>query len=251
MHARPRVFALALVVALGCSCGFAALAAGSSIRLKGPHANKYGTPFEYHASGRTSGSANYVYGWEVPYSPACASTYKSESKRSGKSLFVRRSLARNKPFSFVIEFFARNLTRHRFCAYVIDRSTGKTFARAETTWRNYASGLQPAPVGSGECQAKHFPDESVYAQVAILGLSCETLEAVAYGADAARGSAYSRAGFTCTPTAEGAGSTWMSAWTGTYYAYSCVSGSELAAFNWGAQYAYAPASTLPAVTPGG
>lgn len=250
-HTLVRPFALALIVTLACSCGFSALAMGSSIGLKGPHANKYGAPFDYKASGRTSGSANYVYGWEVPYSPGCASTYKSEAKRAAKSLFVSKSLARNKAFSFVIEFLARNLTRHRFCAYVISKASGKTFARAETTWRNYASALQPAPVGSGECQAKRFPDESVYAQVAILGLSCETFEAVAYGADAAKGSVYGRAGFTCTPTAEGAGSTWASAWTGTYYAYSCVSGSELAAFNWGAQYAYVAASTLPTVKPGG
>jgi hypothetical protein len=245
------VFVSALVAALVCSFSAAALAAGSSIALSGPHANKYNTPFRYKASGSTSGSANYVYGWEVPYSPACASTYKSESKRSGKSLFVKKSLARNRHFSFAIEFFARNLARHRFCAYLINKGAGTTLARAETTWRNYASALQPAPVGSGECQAKRFPDESAYAQVAVSGVSCEVLESVAYGADAAKGAAYNAAGFTCTPTAEGAGSTWVSAWHGTYYAYSCVSGSELAAFNWGAQYAYVPASTLPTVKPGG
>jgi|GEM_PF-1385985 len=254
MHKRAGflVAALAASLALSCAAGVA-LAAGSSIALKGPHENKFGTPFHYTASGSTSGSANYVYAWEVPYSPACASTYKAQSKRAGKTLFVHKALARSKRFSFVIEFFARNVTRHRLCAYVINKGSGKTLARAETTWRNYvaASALQPSPVGSGECQAKRFPDESVYAQVAVSNVPCELLESVAYGADAAKGASYSRAGFTCTATAEGAGSMWASAWTGTYYAYGCLTGSQLLAFNWGAQYAYVHASTLPTVKPGG
>jgi hypothetical protein len=252
MHKHATVFVSALASALALSClAGAGLAAASSIALKGPHVNKYGTPFHYTASGSTSGAANYVYAWEVPYSPACAHTYKAESKRRSKSLFVRKTLAKHKRFSFTIEFFARNVARHRFCAYVINRRTGRTLAHAETTWRNYTSALQPSPVGRGECQAKRFPDESVYAQVAVSDVSCELLESIAYGADAAKGASYGRAGFTCTATAEGAGSQWASAWTGTYYAYGCVSGSQLAAFNWGAQYAYAPASTLPTVKPGG
>ena len=253
MHTRATVFATALAAAtaIGCTLGASALAAGTSIALKGPHENKYGTPFHYTASGRTSGSANYVYGWEVPYSPACASSYKSEVKRATKTLFVGKALARNKRFSFDVEFFARNIAQHRFCVYVVNKRTGKTFAHSEATWRNVASALQPAPVGSGECQAKRFPDESVYAQVAVSTVSCELLEAIAYGADAAKGATYSREGFTCTATAEGAGSMWAAAWTGTYYAYGCIAGSRLAAFNWGAQYAYVPASTLPLVKPGG
>ena len=251
MQMRVRVFVPVLIGASACAFAATAAASGSAIALKGPHANKYGNPFQYKASGRTSGSANYVYGWEVTYTPACASTYKSESKRSRKSLFVSKSLQRNRRFSFAIEFLAANLARHRFCAYVIEKASGKTLARAETTWRNYASGLQPAPLGSGECQPKRFPDDSVYAQVVISGITCETFESAAYGADGARGAAYNSAGFTCTPTTQGAGSMWASAWTGTYYSYSCVSGHELAAFNWGMQYASEPASALPLVRPGG
>ncbi len=107
-------------------------------------------------------------------------------------------------------------------------------------------------MGSGQCQAEKFPDQSVFAQIAIAGgASCSALEAVAYGADAARGAAYSRAGFSCAATAEGSGSTWASAWTGTYYAYSCASGAQRLAFNWGTQYAYVPASTLPTISPQG
>jgi hypothetical protein len=252
-HTRAGVFltALAALAALACCGSASALAAGSSIGLKGPHLNAYGTPFHYTASGRTEGAANYAVAWEVPYSPACAHTYKSESKRAHITLFARRTLAKNKHFSFVLEFFARNITRHRLCAYVISKQSGATLARGEATWRNYLPTLQPAPVGGGECGARRFPDESVYAQVALSGPTCEALESVAYGADAAKGAAYSRSGFTCTPTTESAGSKWSAAWAGTYYSYACISGNELAAFNWGAQYIFKPPSTVPLVKPGG
>lgn len=244
------------VLALGVSTN--ALAAGSSITLRGPHLNRLGTPFQYTASGFAGGSADYIYGWEAPYSTPCAGTYRAESKRRSIFVFVSRSIVRDKHFSIVIHFFARNTERHRFCAYVVSRSTGKTFAHAGPSWSNYAPGsgpngpnsgtLQPTSVGGGQCQAKKFPDQSVYAQIAVAGASCEVAEAVAVGADAARGSAYSRAGFSCTVTAEGPGSTWASAWTGTYYEYSCSAGAEQVAFNWGTYYAYVPAATLPTVS---
>ncbi len=239
-----------------------ALASGTSITLHGPHTNLYNTSFQYTAAGVASGASNYVYGWEVPYSKSCATTYKSEAKRGSLFLFVSQPIAKRKHFSIIIHFHANNTEQHRFCAYVVNKSSGKTFAHAETTWKNYAAGsapgapaagtLQPAPVGEGQCQAKRFPDESAYAQIAIGGgAECSAAESVGYGADGAQGAAYSRAGFSCKGTAEAAGSTWASAWTGTYYVYSCANGAEQVAFNWGLHYAYVPASTLPTITPGG
>jgi hypothetical protein len=269
---RPRValsrIGLALLISglLALTGASDALAAGSSIKLRGPHLNLYGTSFHYTASGSASGRADHVYGWEVPYTPKCASTYKAESSRAQIALFVNKAVAKHKHFSIVIPFFARNTEQHRFCAYLVNKAGGSTLAHAETTWRNYsgsptspapntsapgAGPLQPAEVGGGQCQAKHFPDESVFAQNAISGTSCEKLESVAYGADAAKGAAYTRAGFSCTASAEGAGSKWAAAWGGTYYAYTCSSGSLQVAFNWGTDYTYVEASSLPAVMPGG
>jgi hypothetical protein len=246
------VAATALVLSTG------ALAAGSSIVLRGPHVNKFGTAFKYTASGSASGPANFVWGWEAPYGTMCASKYSAESKRPGIFLFVNKSVAKNARFSITINFLARNLERHRFCAYVVNKASRKTFAHAETTWTNTSSGtaptgpsqggLEPTGVGSGQCQAKHFPDLSVFAQVAVAGTSCTVAESVAIGADAARGAAYNRAGFPCKGTAEGPGSTWAAAWTGTYYVYVCASGSQRVAFNWGANYAYVPADTLPGIS---
>jgi hypothetical protein len=247
------------VLALGLSAS--ALAAGSSITLRGPHVNQFGTPFQYTASGATHGKANYIYGWEAPFSTACASTYKAESKRGGLAVFLSKSLAKNASFSIVVQFFARNTEQHRFCAYVVNRATGKTFAHAATSWKNVAAGsspngsssgsLKPTSVGEGQCQAKRFPDESAYAQIAVSATNCTVAESVGYGADAAKGGSYSRVGFSCSGAAEGAGSTWAAAWTGTYYVYSCSSGAAQVAFNWGTNYAYVPASSLPTISPSG
>jgi hypothetical protein len=251
---------LASVAALALGMSTAALAAGSSLTLHGPHANVEGTPFQYTASGRTGGPANYIVAWEAPYTPTCASKYTVESKRSGTFKFASQAIAKNKHFSTVIHFFAQNLLKHRLCAYVINKSSHATFAHAEASWQNYAapktqtapgsSALQPTEVGSGDCQAKRFPDESAYAQIASSGgASCTLAEEVGYGADGAKGAAYNKDGFSCNGTAEGAGSKWASAWTGTYYDYTCADGAEQVAFNWGTHYAYVPASTLPTITP--
>lgn len=251
---------VAFIVGLGISAS--ALAAGNSLTLRGPHVNTFGASFQYMASGSTHGGANYVYAWESPFGKSCASTYRTESKRSGLALFVSKALAKNTHFSFVIPFMARNTEQHRLCAYVVNRASGATFAHAAASWKNVPAGsspttsspagsLKPTPVGSGQCQAMKFPDESAYAQIAVSVASCTVAESVGFGADAAKGGSYNRGGFSCTGTAEGAGSTWASAWTGTYYVYSCTSGSEQVAFNWGTDYAYVPASTLPTISPSG
>ncbi len=54
----------------------------------------------------------------------------------------------------------------------------------------------------------------------------------------AQGGNYTIDGFSCSATAQRAGSAWASAWGGTYYEYSCKDGSEQVAFNWGKNYIY-------------
>jgi hypothetical protein len=228
----------------------AALAAGSSITLRGPHVNKLGTEFAYTATGYANGGAAYAVGLEVS-GGACARSYRLESRGRGAARVFRRSLKHNARFRLTVRIFASKVGSHRLCAYVTGRLGATTFARAEANWRNYPVGLEPAPLGGGECGARRFPDESVYAQVAVSNVECPMLESVAFGADGAKGAAYSRAGFSCTATAEGAGSTWANAWNGTYFAYTCTAGSELAAFTWGERYVYSQASALPLVKPGG
>ncbi len=102
-----------------------------------------------------------------------------------------------------------------------------------------ASGkLLPAPIGDGMCTAGSVSD-GVYAKVAILNTACSTLVTVVTPAGVDRGAPYSTDGFSCTATAESASSSpWDSAWNSTYYAYTCVDGSEQVAFNWGTEYSY-------------
>ena len=99
--------------------------------------------------------------------------------------------------------------------------------------------LQPAALGQGQCQASRLVN-SVVAQLAVSGTTCATLDAVVQGAAAANNASFTADGFTCTSTPEGAVSRWAAAWSGTYYAYTCIKGSEQVAFTWGpaSQYIY-------------
>jgi hypothetical protein len=136
-HVRaPTIAAASCVLALVAVLAGSAIAAGNSIRLAGPHVNRFGSAFHYVASGATSGPANHVWAWETPALRPCATTYREEIGRGRIFLFVSRQLARNRRFSFVIRFFARNHEAHRLCAYVVNQGSGRTFARAEASWRN-------------------------------------------------------------------------------------------------------------------
>jgi hypothetical protein len=99
--------------------------------------------------------------------------------------------------------------------------------------------LQPAALGSGECQASSLPGGSTYAQIDAANAGCTTSVDLAEQAATAKGASFAWNGFQCTGAAEGAGSTWATAWSGTYYAYSCADGVEQVAFNWGTNYIYA------------
>ena len=99
--------------------------------------------------------------------------------------------------------------------------------------------LQPPPVGSGQCAPARFPDGSIYAEVGVADASCTQAALAAAGADKAAGKSYHASGFSCSSKSEGPGSEWVSAWGGTYYAYSCQDGLEQVAFNWGRDYTYA------------
>ncbi len=96
--------------------------------------------------------------------------------------------------------------------------------------------LLPSPLGEGQCEYQEFVDRSFQAQIAVYDANCTQADAVGIGAYRAKGGAYSADGFACTAKAEGAGSEWASAWTGTYYAYDCKAGATQIAFNWGPHY---------------
>ena len=247
--------AAAAAAALALSPATEAFAAKSSIRLRGPKVNTLGARFQYAVSGVVAGRANHLYVWEAPSTPACARTSGAEAKRAALVLFASRAIAGHGRFSLVLRFVARSAEKHRLCAYLVNRRSGKTFARAEAAWTNVAppppgaGALRPAAVGSGLCPAKKFPDRAVVAQFAATGANCAVVEVVAFGADGAQGAAFSSAGFSCAATPQGPGSPWAAAWSGSYYAYNCSAGAQQIAFNWGTRYIYAPVDSLQTIRP--
>ena len=109
---------------------------------------------------------------------------------------------------------------------------------ASTGTDHYGPGnrLLPSPLGEGQCEYQEFADQSYQAQISVYEANCTQADAVGIGAYKAKGGAFSADGFSCTAQAEGAGSEWASAWTGTYYAYDCKAGATQVAFNWGPHY---------------
>jgi len=239
----------ALSAAIVPAAAVAAAARRNRIGVHGPTTNTLGNNFSETVTGFAAGAANYVAsGEQFNKGSGCAATYAAEKVRSDFTPWPSGSGSVHGSFSLVARFGAANAGTHGICSYLIKRSTGKTFAHASLFWKNVSptttttpspgGKLQPSAVGQGQCQAKSYPDGSVTAQIAIENTTCATAGVVEPGADKAQGAPYQSQGFACTSTVEGAGSTWSSAWTGTYYAYSCVDGAQQVAFNWGLHYSY-------------
>jgi hypothetical protein len=247
---RARLTITTALIVLAASSATVYASAGSTMTVAGPHHNALGQNFKYVISGVAGTGADRVVAWEqFNRLNGCAPTYTAEKARSGSSAYeltewLNQAVTSGSHYSLVARFGAANAGQHGICAYLISESSGETFARGGAWWINgsvgggVVAGLQPAPVGSGQCRAHRFADGSVYAQIATSGTGCSVADPVAAGADKARGAAYSGDGFSCKGTAEAAGSKWSAAWGGTYYAYSCKDGSDQVAFTWGTDYTY-------------
>jgi hypothetical protein len=115
--------------------------AGSSLKLSGPKTNKFGTDFDYTISGAASGAANYLVAWEQ-YDPqkGCATTYAAESTRAflpstyGLTLWLNRPVSGS--YSVRAAFGAAHLGKHGMCAYLINLTTGDTYAYGGAFWTN-------------------------------------------------------------------------------------------------------------------
>ncbi len=117
-----------------------------------------------------------------------------------------------------------------------------------TTSSSGSGHLQPSALGDGQCYAGAGTGGGVYAQVAETNTTCEVAVTVAATAGNAKGTAFSLDGFSCTAVVAGSSSPWASAWSGTYYTYSCKNGDEQVAFNWGSNYAYGSGESTPTAT---
>ncbi|MGA3352033.1 MAG: hypothetical protein ABSD85_02465 [Acidimicrobiales bacterium] len=114
--------------------------AGSSLKLTGPKTNKMGAGFVYKISGTAKGAANFVVAWEQFYEQSgCAKTYAAESTRAFQpsyavTLFLDEAVSHS--FSTREDFYAEHSGKHGICAYLINLSTGDTYASAGAFWTN-------------------------------------------------------------------------------------------------------------------
>ena len=242
---RGRIAAGVIALTAGVVASAAIAAAGSSIKLSGHATNTIGQSFSIKMSGYAAAPANRVVaGEQTSVALKCAAKFTAENPRSDYYGSFVKTVGKNKRFkNLSVNFSAVVPGTHALCAYVISSTTFKTYASAEFKWTNEAATgpggtLEPAQVGHGQCQATKYADGSVTGQIAIENTTCTVASPVEAAADGAKGAPYTAAGFSCKATQEGAGSQWASSWTGTYFAYSCKSGSEQVAFNWGLHYSF-------------
>jgi hypothetical protein len=120
-----------------------ASAGAYSMRLSGPATNKMGTDFNFVISGSGGGPANRVVAWEQFYkSNGCAPTFAGESVRalfepsSAYGLTKWTNQGVSGAYSVTAAFGAHNLGVHGICAYLINYTTGTTYAEAGAFWTN-------------------------------------------------------------------------------------------------------------------
>lgn len=140
IHMSQLCGSVAVVIALSSTA--AAAASGDSMNVSGPTSNLMGANFTEVISGDASGPANYVAAWEQFYKHAgCAATFAQESVRSfasgtwGLTAWLGRPVAGH--YSLPAQFGARNTGTHGMCAYLINASTGTTYAHGSIWWNNH------------------------------------------------------------------------------------------------------------------
>jgi len=133
----------AAAIALPALLPGAASASGYSLHVSGPVSNLMGVNFNETISGVTASPANYVVAWEQFYKhTGCAATFAQESTRAffsgtwGLTAWLAKPVSAGH-YSAVARFGARNLGTHGMCAYLINLSTGTTYAHGSIWWTNH------------------------------------------------------------------------------------------------------------------
>ncbi len=142
---RRAIRAFPALVVVAASLGLAGPASASSytMRVSGPATNKMGVNFNYVITGTAGGPANRVVAWEQFYKlGGCAPTFAAESVRaifqpsSVYGLTKWTNQAVSGAYSVTALFGAHNLGVHGVCAYLINYTTGQTYAEAGGFWTN-------------------------------------------------------------------------------------------------------------------
>ena len=133
----------ALAIGVPASLSTPALASSYSLSVSGPTSNLMGANFNETISGVSSSPANYVVAWEQFYkNTGCATTFAQESTRAffsgtwGLTAWLAKPVSAGR-YSALARFGARNLGVHGMCAYLINLSTGTTYAHGSIWWNNH------------------------------------------------------------------------------------------------------------------
>lgn len=137
--------AVALAAATVPAVTGSASASGSTLHVSGPTSNLMHTNFNESISGFAVSPANYVVAWEQFYkhTTGCASTFAAESTRAffprtwGLTTWLARPVSPGHHYSVVAAFGAQNLGTHGMCAYLINLSSGATYAHGQIWWNNH------------------------------------------------------------------------------------------------------------------
>lgn len=137
-----RAIPAVVVIVASAALASPASAGGNSMTLSGPASNPMGTNFNYVIAGSAGGPANRVVAWEQ-YNKlsGCAPTFAGEAVRafhpsSVYGLTVWTSQSVSGPYSVTAAFGADNLGVHGVCAYLVNFTTGQTYAHAGAFWTN-------------------------------------------------------------------------------------------------------------------
>ena len=121
-----------------------AAASGSTLHVSGPTSNLMHTNFNETIAGVAVSPANYVVAWEQFYKHGgCAPTFAAESSRAffprtwGLTTWLARPVTAGHYYSVVAAFGAQNLGTHGMCAYLINLSSGVTYAHGQIWWLNH------------------------------------------------------------------------------------------------------------------
>ena len=121
-----------------------ASATSSTMRVTGPTSNLMHQNFNETISGFAASPANYVVAWEQYYKrTGCAATFAQESTRSffpgtyGLTPWLAHPVSAGSSYSVLARFGAVNLGTHGMCAYLINLSTGATYAHGAIWWTNH------------------------------------------------------------------------------------------------------------------
>lgn len=121
-----------------------AATAGSSLHVAGPTSNVIGASFDETVSGFAASPADHVVAWEQFYkNTGCASTYTEEKSRESAAntyaltSWIDQAVTPGQSYSAVAHFSAQRSGTHGLCAYLINQSTGRTYAYDGIWWDNH------------------------------------------------------------------------------------------------------------------